>query len=283
MIGKGNNVIVKQPAPKQDVFGETLRRRVLPNFRFVESIYSPRMELPMHAHHLSFFCFVMDGRFTERNDRRSVLYQPHSLIFRPAGEMHANRVAHNETRCFTFHLEDNWLAQIRDLGAVCDRPLDLNLGAAIGLALKLYREFREFDDVSPLIMEGAILELLGEAARHSESVRQFNSAPAWLENVKKRVEQQFQESLSLQKLAQSAGVHPVYLARSFRRHYHCTVGDYLRRSRVHFACQRLSTSKIPIAQIATEAGFVDQSHFAKSFRKIIGTSPLQFRLSAFRG
>ncbi len=46
-----------------------------------------------------------------------------------------------------------------------------------------------------------------------------------------------------------------HLARTFRRCHGCTVGDYVRRLRMEFACQRLADSEAFLAQIALEAGF----------------------------
>ena len=44
--------------------------------------------------------------------------------------------------------------------------------------------------------------------------------------------------------------------------------------------QLLSDSSIPIRDVAHEAGFDDQSHFARSFRRIAGVSPRQYRRAA---
>jgi AraC family transcriptional regulator len=72
-------------------------------------------------------------------------------------------------------------------------------------------------------------------------------------------------------------VHPVHLAREFRRFEHCTIGEYVRRLRIEQACRRLTHSTDPIAAIAAEAGFADQSHFARTFKRVVGMSPVQFR------
>jgi AraC family transcriptional regulator len=64
---------------------------------------------------------------------------------------------------------------------------------------------------------------------------------------------------------------------SFRQHFHCTVGDYVRRLRVEYAIHLLSTSDMSAAWIAHTVGFADQSHFCRTFKRLTGMTPLQFQ------
>jgi AraC family transcriptional regulator len=78
-------------------------------------------------------------------------------------------------------------------------------------------------------------------------------------------------------LAQSVGVHPVTLARAFRRAFGCTVGEYVRSLRIDRATHQLAQTELSLAEIALEAGFSDQSHFSNLFRRHTGFSPFRFR------
>jgi AraC family transcriptional regulator len=69
----------------------------------------------------------------------------------------------------------------------------------------------------------------------------------------------------------------VHLARAFRRHYGCTPGDYVRKLRVESACRRLATSDAPLIEVALSAGFSDQSHFRRAFRRQVRMMPGEFR------
>jgi len=72
-------------------------------------------------------------------------------------------------------------------------------------------------------------------------------------------------------------MQPPSLARAFRRRYGCTVGEYVRRLRIEFACRELAGSEKPLASIAQNAGFFDQSHFSKTFKLLTGQSPAAYR------
>jgi len=53
----------------------------------------------------------------------------------------------------------------------------------------------------------------------------------------------------------------------------------VRKLRVDAACRQLTTSDKPLSEIALSAGFADQSHFTKTFRRLTRTTPGEFRRS----
>jgi AraC family transcriptional regulator len=99
----------------------------------------------------------------------------------------------------------------------------------------------------------------------------------WLKQAKELLQDQFQEQVSLNSLAEQINIHPVHLAREFRHHYQMTVGEYIRQLRIEFSCHELTSTDAPIAQIALKAGFFDQSHFCKTFKRLTGHTPIEFR------
>jgi AraC family transcriptional regulator len=78
-------------------------------------------------------------------------------------------------------------------------------------------------------------------------------------------------------LARTAGVHPAYLSRAFRRFFHCSPGEYARRIRLEWTAERLIRGNQPIAAVAMEAGFADQSHLTRCFKRFYHTTPRSFR------
>jgi AraC family transcriptional regulator len=86
----------------------------------------------------------------------------------------------------------------------------------------------------------------------------------------------FRESVGLRHVAREAGVHPVYLARVFRRRHGCSVGEYLRVLRLVEA-GRLVLEGAALAQAAHEAGFADQAHFSRCFSGAFGFTPKGLR------
>ena len=72
-------------------------------------------------------------------------------------------------------------------------------------------------------------------------------------------------------------MHPTHLARTFRRFHGRSLGDYVTGLRIQRACRALGESDDTLAAIASETGFTDQSHFTRSFRDAVGTTPARYR------
>ncbi len=144
------------------------------------------------------------------------------------------------------------------------------------ITARLYSEFRRTDSVSPLAIEGLTLEMIAEMSRLS--LRQPAPTSACrIERAREIIHAHFSDHLTLSFIADSIGTHPVSLAREFRRRYHCTIGEYVRLLRVQFACSEIASSDATIAEIASASGFFDQSHFARTFKRLAGVTPAQYR------
>ncbi len=83
-------------------------------------------------------------------------------------------------------------------------------------------------------------------------------------------------------LAAIAGVHRVHVARAFRDHLGCTVGDYVRRLRVRCACELLTATAVPLTDVAMRAGFFDQSHMTRVVKRFLGVTPASLRRATGR-
>lgn len=125
-------------------------------------------------------------------------------------------------------------------------------------------------------MEGLALEILAEASRDGSRASE-RMPPPWLLLARDLLHDRFAENPLIDEIATEVGVHPVHLARVFRRQYACTPGEYLRRLRIEFACQRLLSSDSALIDIALSAGFSDQSHFTRTFRQQMRMTPGEFR------
>src|SRR5262249_27820538 len=81
---------------------------------------------------------------------------------------------------------------------------------------------------------------------------------------------------SVRTLAESAGLHPVHFARTFRRATGTTLRAWRRRVRVWRAVGMLAAGVQPLASVALATGFADQAHFSRSFRLELGIAPSEY-------
>jgi AraC-like DNA-binding protein len=257
-------------------FGTTERRYDLGGLAVAESVFPPGLAIPPHEHTNAFFCLLLEGCCTTSWDRRTWTGRPLTLTLYPAGLAHANHWHDAGGRALNVEFAHPWLERLRGRTMVLERPAEYEGGPPVWLARRLFGECRRQDDVSPLAVEGLVLELLAECSRSPTEVPHTHP-PRWLGRVRELLHDRFSENLSLAEVAAAAGVSADHLARSFRRHNGCTVGEYVRRRRVEFACRRLAATELPLVEVALDAGFTDQSHFTKTFKRLMGVTPAVFR------
>ncbi len=257
------------------LYGDILGATSVAGFTLTETAYAASLKLPKHSHEQAYFCFVLNGRFTEIYGKRTRDCCPLTLVFHPIGETHSDYF-HTGARCFNIQLDTSWTERGEQHSRMISSPAVFYGGRLAHLAARLYREFREPDEFSALVIEGLTLEIIAEVSRDSVN-KSERAPPRWLEQARRILHEQPGEHLSCVALAESVNVHPVHLAREFRRFYRCTIGEYVRQRRVEFACHQLLTSDASLSDIAQAAGFFDHSHFARMFKTHMGMTPSQYR------
>ena len=262
--------------PPGNLYGEHVRSHKVAHFALSERFYPPRFETPKHSHKQALFAFVIQGNYTETYGTHTRECKASTLLFHPPEELHAEHFHDSGGHTFIIEIESLWLERLRQNGSVRAPSAGFKCGMTELVARRLYKEFLQLDEFSDLIIEGLMLELMGEAAR-SSTVSEFSHPPRWLTQARELLHEHYTESLKLDDMAQTVGVHPVHLAQTFHKSYGCTVGDYVRRLRIEHACHELATSESTIVDIALAKGFCDQSHFTRTFKKIVGIAPSQYR------
>ncbi len=263
--------------------GATLARRQFGGVTLAETDYPPGLRVPAHAHSSGLVVLMLDGAMTEHRGRRSVLCEAGSMIFQPPDEEHAHRFLDSGGRCFILQLGDPWIGRMKRLELIEPRtPLALRGGKAVSVVGELRREFHAGDEASELAIEGLALSLLGELAR-ARTRSERSVKPEWLLRAVDLLHDRVGESIQLAEIAVEVGVHPVHLSRTFPEHYGCTMGEYLRRLRVERARADLAESSKPLAAVDFDAGFSDQAHITRIFKRLVGVTPGAYRRETARG
>lgn len=262
------------------VFHGTRRlAREIAGLTLTEYHFAPNCAISRHCHEQSYLSLVLDGGWSESYAGKVRERKPLTLTVHPAGELHSERLGAKGARAFHIEFSADWLRRLGGYSQILDRSTQIDGGPPTWLALRLHAEFRKADLHSALIVEGLILESIGDLARQEHAPAAANTSP-WLARARDILHARFAEPLTLEAIARDVGVHPVHLARTFRRRYRCSVGEYLRQLRVQLACRELASSDRPLAEIAIAAGFVDQSHLGRTVRHFTGMSPGAFRRTA---
>jgi AraC family transcriptional regulator len=241
-----------------------------------ESIYPKNLKMTAHRHEPAYFGIVLGGAYDETVERKTRHCKQLTTVFHPQGESHSVAFQNREARIFRVELNQRWHNQVEDYAKIPGNSATFHGGLVASLALRLYNEYRNRDKWSPLAIEGLSFEILAEVSRAAEKCVDL-CVPRWLDQVREIIAARLNETVSLQEMAEQVGVHPVHLARAWRKHFNCTIGEFIRRLRIEAACKEIACSDAPLSDIALGVGFYDQSHFSNTFKRIVGFTPAAYR------
>ncbi|MEQ9640142.1 MAG: AraC family transcriptional regulator [Alphaproteobacteria bacterium] len=96
------------------------------------------------------------------------------------------------------------------------------------------------------------------------------------------VEAHLEQNLTLQELADEAGLSAYHFARAFKTAVGHSPHAYLNQRRVARARRLLSEGEAPLADVALACGFCSQPHFTRAFKGATGLTPGVFRMARGR-
>jgi AraC family transcriptional regulator len=102
-------------------------------------------------------------------------------------------------------------------------------------------------------------------------------APWQLARVRRHIERHLGSRLTNAGLAALVGLNEDYFARAFKVSAGCPPHAYVVKRRIEHAKSLLLGGNLPLCQVALAAGFADQAHLSRRFRKTVGASPASWR------
>jgi AraC-like DNA-binding protein len=229
------------------------------------------LTLAAHSHPLATVAVILRGGFSGTYRAGERQCQARSVIVEPAGEEHGNRFGPDETTIVTVSLDGGHAGRAVEAAAHRFRH-DRDPYAEL-IARRAATELDRPDDITPMAVEAAALELIARVTRTARHERR----PAWLAEARALLHDRYAETLSMADVAAAVGVEPERMARGFRRAFGEPMAAYLRRIRVDAAAALLVSTDLPIARVAGDVGFADQSHLTRCFTRYLGTTPGRYR------
>jgi AraC family transcriptional regulator len=234
--------------------------------------------VPLHAHAHAFFSMLVTGRYREWFGGQSWDARPLSMVLRPAQAEHHDEIGPDGALFLCVDIAPSYWNALAEAGthlqrrAFDDRPMSC-------VALRLLRELCEKRAGWRGVTESLVNELVAEYVADSRYVQRRE--PRWLRRAIERLhDDPANESLSA--VAADLGLHPVHVSRMFKRHLGVTVSQYLRELRLQRAARALLESRAPLADLADDHGFADQSHLTREFSRATNWSPAKLRCECER-
>lgn len=229
------------------------------------SATTPEHTVRPHEHEDAHFVLVLAGRYRSSARGAQEMLGPGDLVWNPPGTRHCDSFASVSGRFLALSVAAV-LARSLGLGESDGPPRRLRDAAlAQARALSCSAATATPADLAGLLhTEEQCLRLCALTGGRVPATP--SGEPAWLRRCMERLmDEGGQRPLRLGALAAQAGVHPVSLARAFRRQYGLSPGQLQRRAQLNRAAALLRRGQRP-AEVALDCGFADQSHFTRAFR-----------------
>src|SRR5437899_1520713 len=203
--------------------GATVGRAECEGAVLTEVRHSRPRPLPPHGHESAYFSLLLDGHYVEEIGRLRLDYGRFMTGFHPAGLFHRDRIGESGAHFFLVAVSSAWGDRWR--GAFADAlnaaPRLLSHDATL-VAARLWGWQRRGLLAADLV-DSSVCELIGEAA----AIRTPHEGcrPAWIARAVDMIQASIDRPPSVVALAEELDLHPVYLAREFRKRVGRTVGE----------------------------------------------------------
>lgn len=224
----------------------------------------------LHAHvnpHLTLF--LAGGTLEKRQDGEYVRVAGQTVFF-SAEQPHQNSNTLPGSKNFNLEFTPEFF-KIFDLdetdlnNAVCNNP------NTTFVLLKAYQEQLMTGNAAATSIAMAVLSLANYQHRADAG------RPDWVKQINELMQDRWNEQISLQELSTVTGIHPVTISKQFARYFGCTFGEYMRKLKLKHALILMKDANASLTSIAYECGFVDQTHFGRSFKQLTGLLPKEYR------
>jgi len=155
---------------------------------------------------------------------------------------------------------------------------DDELEEILALAGKLEIELEEHQPGCQFAATALFMQIMIYLARTiGGKVENIRSPHIGISRTIEYLHKHFTEKVSIEKLAENAGLSMSSLLRHFKRINGSSPKEYLIELRINYACELLDTTRLSIDEIAFSAGFNDSNYFSREFRKATGETPSKYR------
>lgn len=185
------------------------------------------------------------------------------------------------------YVDTDWLAHLRYKAGLLASPEWQDIATA---TLSDGAWYNRYEHVAACLLDSqrgllekqtAIVEFLSGLMHKlaDQAARPLPQAPEGLIELAAYLDRNVAEDVSLEALCHYSGYSPGHLIRSFKKYFGLTPHAYLINRRIQLGRRELLKGK-PIVETALSAGFADQPHFQRTFKRLVAATPNQYRLSS---
>ena len=222
------------------------------------------VSIPPHRHVNDYVCIVLTGGFAEKENNVWRERKRGNFFTHHAGETHHDCFGPSGAMCVNLHFAAGEQGPAVD--GTCSAAATV---AAQRLAFELAASSRE-----ELVIASLAAEISGEL---QPAAKRVSDGGKWIGLVLEAISDEPDRRWTLRELAEIVDRHPVHVAQAFRAASGISLGAFQRLRRLTRLSLALRGGNTPLAMLAAELGYCDQSHMTSEFRSAFGISPGRYR------
>lgn len=226
---------------------------------------------------------ITGGESTFVCDQRQCRVETGSLVFVNPNRVHAcNPIKGRPWAYLMLYIDTNWLADLRYRLGLSPTQEWQDLAPDVLHAPEVFAAFVALagclldPECSIETKSDRLVVFLSDLMPRLSAREAGRPIPAALCALADYLDQHCAEEVSLELLCRQAEISPGHLIRCFKQHFRMTPHAYVINRRIQLGQRALRRGR-PIAEVAFESGFADQPHFQRMFKRLLATTPGQYR------
>jgi AraC-like DNA-binding protein len=237
-----------------------------------------------HSHATFSIGAIMAGQSSYLNGHSTRNISAGSVVLMNPGAVHACNPLHDQPWAYRmFYVDADWLASVQRKEGVDAAEGFIPFAETYSTDATLFAELDSLyltlteSDTAPEIMQAAVLKFFQRlVARLQVADDRTACVPDKMIQAADFIREHCIDALRLEDIAAEVQLSPSYLIRAFKAHFGLTPHGYLIDCRLQLAREGLRRG-YGIAEVAAQAGFADQAHLQRLFKRTLAATPGQYR------
>lgn len=289
-------IVSEQEIASPKAFKETIPRGsiVFPMQYSLCNTVNPYYDLPLHWHDEFELIHVISGNYTMFIADHEITLNKGDLCIIPGKLIHGD--GKEKTKCLfesvVFDIDllrqhsyspDTFISDILNNNIFLENVITADHTAICDIIAKFFESIKVHTEGYDLISSGYLLIFFGlmkkEKLYTEKKILSVHKRvrTEQIESVLNLIRKNYDQELTLEVMASTAGLSPKYFCRLFREMTDHSPIEYLNWFRINRACSLLRETNDKLPDIAFACGFNDFSYFIKIFRRYKGMTPFKYR------
>jgi len=244
----------------------------------IEFIHTKTHHNSYKKHHHPMFAIsaIKKGKIHISYDDKEALLLPNTLaIFNPYENHKTTDIDKNSSDYYTLYCDLSWCENIQK--ELFDTEEFLELKPSIIEDKALFEIFLSLHGRLDMKEVSIFVKELFNRYCHIQSAKEVkNKESKALKKIKIYLQDADYKTVTVDSLSKHANINPNYLMKLFKKEYGLSPHAFIINQKI-YKSKKLLEQNIPIAEVAIELGFFDQSHFHKAFKSVYSLTPKEFQ------